>query len=354
MRSALRILILLALMASLAMTLNYAQRLASGPELAIYRDALASEIVAATDRALAQEATPEALAARIAARLDADPRDWVVIDALADLAGERGIPLPDELVDRLQSLRAEDSGMIATAQACGACVMDTAACTISLVLMCRAPVDLTVVGDVAGIANAGTAYASGGEVDDVDLALSVVGLGATVVVVATGGSSLAVKAGAGLARIARNMGRLSEGLTNLARTAVRDGVDWAALPAVRSSGDLTAVIRADALAPLASVLADLTRLQSASGTARALHLLPLVSDANSARRLANAAEALAGPRLVARAELLGPARLMRATVRLSDAALGFAASLVSLLTLIALAIAGAIKSAVLRRLRGAL
>lgn len=354
MRSALRILILLALMASLAMTLNYAQRLASGPELAIYRDALASETVAATDRALAQEATPEALAARIAARLDADPRDWVVIDALADLAGERGIPLPDELVDRLQSLRAEDSGMIATAQACGACVMDTAACTISLVLMCRAPVDLTVVGDVAGIANAGTAYASGGEVDDIDLALSVVGLGATVVVVATGGSSLAVKAGAGLARIARNMGRLSEGLTDLARTAVRDGVDWAALPAVRSSGDLTTVIRADALAPLASVLADLTRLQSATGTARALHLLPLVSDANSARRLANAAEALAGPRLVARAELLGPARLMRATVRLSDAALGFSASLVSLLTLIALAIAGAIKSAVLRRLRGAL
>ena len=354
MRSALRILILLALMASLAMTLNYAQRLASGPELAIYRDALASEIVAATDRALAKEATPEALAARIAARLDADPRDWVVIDALADLAGERGIPLPDELVDRLQSLRAEDSGMIATAQACGACVMDTAACTISLVLMCRAPVDLTVVGDVAGIANAGTAYASGGEVDDIDLALSAVGLGATVVVVATGGSSLAVKAGAGLARIARNMGRLSDGLTDLARTAVRDGVDWAALPAVRSSGDLTAVIRADALAPLASVLADLTRLQSATGTARALHLLPLVSDANSARRLANAAEALAGPRLVARAELLGPARLMRATVRLSDAALGFSASLVSLLTLIALAIAGAIKSAVLRRLRGAL
>lgn len=354
MRSALRILILLALMASLAMTLNYAQRLASGPELAIYRDALASEIVAATDRALAQEATPEALAARIAARLDADPRDWVVIDALADLAGERGIPLPDELVDRLQSLRAEDSGMIATAQACGACVMDTAACTICLVLMCRAPVDLTVVGDVAGIANAGTAYASGGEVDDIDLALSVVGLGATVVVVATGGSSLAVKAGAGLARIARNMGRLSDGLTDLARTAVRDGVDWAALPAVRSSGDLTTVIRADALAPLASVLADLTRLQSASGTARALHLLPLVNDANSARRLANAAEALAGPRLVARAELLGTARLMRATVRLSDAALGFSASLVSLLTLIALAIAGAIKSAVLRRLRGAL
>jgi len=54
MRSLLRILLLLAIMASLALTLHSAQRLATGPELAIYRDALASEIVAATDRALAE------------------------------------------------------------------------------------------------------------------------------------------------------------------------------------------------------------------------------------------------------------------------------------------------------------
>ena len=136
--------------------------------------------------------------------------------------------------------------------------------------------------------------------------------------------------------------------------AIREGIDWAALPALRSTDDLARVIRADALAPLATVAADLTRLQSATGTARALHLLPLVTDAHSARRLANAAEALDGPRLVARADLLGPARLLRATVRLSDAALGFVASLLATLSLIALSIAGAIKSAVLRRLRRAI
>lgn len=353
MRSLLRVLLLLAIMASLALTLQSARRLATGPELAIYRDALASEIVAATDRALAKQATPQTLAARLSARLDETPRDWVVIDALADLAAERGFALPDDLVDRLQRLRAEDGSLLATAQSCAACVMDSAACTVTLVLLCRAPVDLTVVGDIAGIARAGTAYATGGAVDDIDLALSVTGLGATALVVVTGGSSLAVKAGAGLAKIARGMGRLSDGLTGLARAALREGVDLAALPAVRSTDDLARVIRADALAPLATVAADLTRLQSATGTARALYLLPLVTDANSARRLANAAEALDGPRLVARADILGPARLMRATVRLSDAALGFAASLIATLTLIALSIAGAIKSAVLRRLRRA-
>jgi len=197
-----------------------------------------------------------------------------VIDALTGLAGERGIDLPADLVDRLQSLRTADSGLIATAQACGSCLMDTATCTVSLVLMCRAPIDLTVVGDSAGLARGGAAYASGGEVDEVDLALSVVGLGATALVVASGGSSLAVKAGAGLAKIARGMGRVSDGLVAMTRTALREGVDWAALPAVRSADELAAVIRTASFAPLVDVAGNLTRLQSAAGTARALHLMP--------------------------------------------------------------------------------
>lgn len=353
MRALARLVLTLALVTSLVLTLRTGAVIAAGPELAMFRDAVASEIVAATETAVAHEATPERLAARLAERLADDPRDWVVIDALTGLAAERAIDLPPELVDRIQGLRADDSGVIATAQACGACLMDAANCTLSLVLMCRAPIDLTFVGDIAGLARGGAAYVSGGEVDEVDLALSIVGLGATVLVVATGGSTLAVKAGAGLAKIARGMGRVSDGLVSLARTALRDGVDWVALPAVRSADELAAVIRTASFAPLVEVADNLTRLQSAAGTARALHLMPMVSDANTARRLANAAEALDGPRLVARAEILGPARLLRATVRLSDIAISFAASLMAFLTLLALSITGAIKSAVLRRIRRA-
>lgn len=351
MRALARFVLTLALVVSLVMTLRTGAVIAAGPELAVFRDAVASEIVAATETALAEEATPEKLASRIAARLGEDPRDWVVIDALTGLAGERGIDLPPELVDRLQSLRDQDSGFLATAQACAACVMDTASCTVNLVLMCRAPIDLTLVGDLAGLARGGAAYVSGGDVDEVDLALSVVGLGATVLVLVSGGSSLAVKAGAGLAKIGRGMGRISDGLANVTRAALREGVDWAKLPSLRSVDEIGAVLRTDSLAPLVDITSNLTRLQSSVGTARALHLMPLVGDANSARRLANAAEALDGPRLVARAEMLGPARLLRATVRLTDMALGFAASLMAFLTLLAMSIVGAIKSAALRRLR---
>ena len=43
------------------------------------------------------------------------------------------------------------AGLLATAQSCAACVLDAGACTVSLLLLCRAPVDLTPVGDVAGV-----------------------------------------------------------------------------------------------------------------------------------------------------------------------------------------------------------
>jgi hypothetical protein len=351
MRALARLLLTLALVASLVFTLWSGARLATDPAPAMWRDAAASEIVAATESVLAEAATAEALAARIATHLDADPRDWVVLDALTDLARERSIDLPPDLVDRLQMLRAGDSGLLATAQSCAACVMDAGACTVSLLLLCRAPVDLTPVGDVAGIVRAGTAHLAGAEIDEIDLGLSIVGLGATALVLFSGGTSLAVKAGAGLAKVARGAGRLSDGLSGVIRVAVRDGVDWARLPAVRSADDLAAAIRADAFAPLFATATDLTRLQSVTGTARALHLLPLVDGPIAARRLANGAEALGPSRLIAGVDLAGPARMLRATVRFSDLAVQFVGGLCAFLLLLAQSVVGVVKSIALRMAR---
>ncbi len=351
MRALARRLLTLALVASLVFTLWSGARLATDPALAIWRDAAASEIVAATESVLAEAATAEALAARIAVHLDADPRDWVVLDALTDLARERSIELPPDLVDRLQVLRAEDSGLLATAQSCAACVMDAGACTVSLLLLCRAPVDLTPVGDVAGIVRAGTAHLAGTEIDEIDLGLSIVGLGATALVLFSGGTSLSVKAGAGLAKVARGAGRLSDGLSGVIRVAVRDGVDWARLPAVRNADELAAAIRTDAFAPLFSTATDLTRLQGVTGTARALHLLPLVDGPVTARRLANGAEAVGPSRLIAGVDLAGPARMLRATVRFSDVAVQFIGGLCAFLLLMAQAVVGVVKSTALRMAR---
>lgn len=349
LRRLIRRLLLLVLAASFAGTALTGARIAADPGLSPLREAGADWIRAETDRLLAETATPEAVAERMTARLDETPRNWLALDALKDLAEERGIPLPDPLRTRFAMSRAADHGVLAQAASCAACAYDPAQCSLSQVMFCQAPIALTPIGDVAGITRAGVAYASGEAVDGVDLALSVVGLGATVAVIASGGSSVVVKAGAGLAKLARKMGRLSPRLVAMATDAVRTGVDWAMLPAVRSVDELRAVIRTDAFLPLTATLTDLERLRAATDTTTALHLLPLVDDAADARKLAVAAEAL-GPKTVGRAEMLGKARLMRATLRLSDTALTLAASLSALF----LSLAGLVGAGASRRLSRAL
>ena len=349
LRRLIRRLLLLVLAGSFAGTALTGARIAVDPTLSPLREAAAGQIRAETDRLLAEVATPEALAERITTRLDESPRNWLALDALKDLAEERGIPLSDALRTRFAMSRASDHGALAQAQSCAACALDPAQCSLSQVMFCQAPIALTPIGDIAGITRAGMAYAAGDDVDGVDLALSVVGLGATAAVVASGGSSAFIKAGAGLAKLARRMGRLSPRLVAMATDAVRTGVDWATLPSVRSVDELQAVIRTDAFMPLTATLADLERLRTATDTTTALHLLPLVDDAADARKLAVAAEAL-GPKTVGRAEMLGKARLLRATLRLSETSMTLAASLAGLF----LSLAGLIGSGASRRLSRAL
>jgi hypothetical protein len=331
--------LLLVLAGSLATTALTAARIASDPRITAFTDATADQIIAATDRMLAQAATPETLRAHIGNRLAEEPRNWLALDALVVLAAERAIPLPDDLTDAVQIAREDDHGYYATVASCAACAYDPAACSLSQVMICQAPIALSPIGDITGITRAGVAYATGAEVDQIDLALSVVGLGATAAVVASGGSSVVVKAGASLAKLARRMGRLSPRLVDMAMDAVRGGVNWTALPGVRGLDDLTAAIRIHAFAPLTNTLTDLDRLRSATNTTTALHLLPLIDDATDARHLAKAGEAL-GPKLAGRAEVLGKTRLLRATLRVSQTGWALVTALAGLMVSAAMMLAG--------------
>ena len=343
-------LILLAILAgSLAGTTLTAARIASDPLITPFVEASKDQIEAATERMLVTAATPKTLSAHIANRLAETPRNWLALDALVDLAHERKIPLPSALNAAVQTAREDDHSYYATVTSCAACAYDPAQCSLSEVMICQAPIALTPIGDIAGITRAGVAYASGTDVDQIDLALSVVGLGATAAILASGGTSGVMKAGASLAKLAHKMGRLSPRLVEMAMKAARTGVNWASLPAVRGLEDLRAAIRAEAFVPLTNTLTDLQRLNTATDATTALHLLRMVDDAPDARRLANAAEAL-GPKLVGRAEVLGKARLFRATVRFCETAWALGAGLVGLLISIASLIGGIIQNALLKHL----
>lgn len=332
------------LLVSLCLTVWSLAHIATVPGLQPVLTRTADEITAVTDRMMARSATPERLTALINARLAETPRNWVALQALADLAGEQGIALPPAYAPAWD----EDSGILTQAATCATCAYDPSTCTLSNVLICQAPIALTPIGDIAGITRAGIAYSSGAAVDQVDLALSVVGLGATAAVVATGGSSTLLKAGASTARMARRMNLLSPRLVAMTTDTIRTGVDWAALPAVRSADDLAAVVRADAFTPLAAIVTDMERLRAASGTTTALHLMPMIDTATDAGRLARAGEAL-GPRLLARAEVLGKSRLLRATIRVSDTVLGLFAGIIGLAASLASLISGALYTRLLHR-----
>ncbi|MGV8950637.1 MAG: hypothetical protein ACOH2M_05990 [Cypionkella sp.] len=350
LRRLLRLTLTLVLATSMAGTVLTATRIASDPLIAPYTDAAADQIIAATDRMLAAADTPALLQARVVARLAETPRNWLALDALTDLAIERAIDLPPDLLETVRIKREDDHGLYAQTVSCATCAYDPAQCSLSQVMICQAPIALTPIGDIAGVTRAGVAYATGDPVDQLDLALSVVGLGATAAVVASGGTSYTVKAGASLAKLARRMGRLSPRLIEMALDGVRNGVRWADLPRVRSLDDLTAAVRIEAFAPLTSTMTDLSHLTTATNATTALHLLPLVDDAADARRLASAATAL-GPKVVGRAEVLGKARLFRATLRVTKTAVALGAGIIGILLSAAMLIASMIQHALLRRLR---
>lgn len=305
--------------------------LSQTPAAALFVDRGVSELSAAYERALLRDATPEALAARLSDHLDATPRDWVMIAALEDLAQAQGVTLPADLVARRVALDAEDNGWIATGVACAACAWDLRDCTVSGALTCGVAVNLTVLGDLVALTREGGHYIAGSEVDQVDVGIAFVGLAATGLVVLTGGTSLAVKGGAALLRVAHRTGRLAPEILGVFRRAFAFGIDWARLPAVRSADDLVRVARPAVLRPAVAVAQDLGRLNASLGSRQALHLMGAIDTPAEAAALGRAAEAL-GPRTLGTFEMLGKSRFLRLGVRLADEVWAVIAGLFAALT----------------------
>lgn len=350
MRRALRLALSLLLVAALGVSGWNLWQVLHSPAGSWLSDRAAETIAPAMARSMARHGDDAAVLARLDALLAEEPRNWPAIEAVEGVAAERGLGLPAALADRRAALHAADTGFWVTSQRCLACAWDPKACDFSAVLLCRAPVDLTPAGDIAGLLREGANHLAGRPVDEVDLALSLVGLTAVALVPLTAGSSAAVKAGSGMARTAWRMGALAPGLAQPLRRAAREGVDWARLPAARSADDLTALLRPTALRPALALAEDAGRLASAAGPRGALILLSRADTPAEARRIARAAEAL-GPRTLGRMEVLGKSRFLRATLRWSNelwALLsGLAAAFAALLGLVA----SQVGAGVLRRLR---
>ena len=308
------------------------------------------------DRVLARELVRHATPAQVAARLDAllaeAPRNWLAIEAVEEIAAERALPLPDDLIAQREAAWEQDSGLWLGATKCARCMWSAAECELSALLICRAPVDLTPVGDIAGVIRGGSNYALGREVDQVEVILSAIGLGAVGLALVTGGSSLTIKAGAGFAKTAKSMNRLPEALTTPLTRAFREGVDWARIGSVRTADDLTRLMRPEVLRPAVAILDDTGRLTRNTSVLAGLHLMKHVDSPKDMAALARASDAL-GPRTVGTLEILGKSRVLRATMRLADEVWSLVAGLAGMLAALVGLFWSALTSAVLRRLRRA-
>ena len=282
-------------------------------------DRTEAELRVALDRALSRGVTADWLRAEMEAALAAGDLDRVTV--LVRLGQARGLAPGPDLRARIAALEAARTGLAARSATCLRCMADIADCpSLAMIAACGVPFELTILGDVNALRRAGLAAVRGGEVDEVEVTLALVGLAATGALVVTGGASATAKTGATALRVAWRTGGLSPAflaqLTDLARGAVRPRAlaAWA-----RGQGPLEAAVDAARLAALSAVATDLGRVARATSPAQTLQLMAHVESTRDASRLARLAEA-AGPATRGTLDALGKRRAFRLTVRISDLA----------------------------------
>lgn len=350
MRRLARAILLAFALGSLALTLWSGWQVWQSPGLTPLRERTAQEIVAVTDRMMAREATAGRMGDLIAERLAEDPRNWVTLAALRDVVTARGLAVDPAVLAAYDAAWEEDAGVWATAAACGACFLDVSTCSLNTALLCKLPLAITPIDDVRGVGQAAWDFATDQEIDYFDAGVSMVGLAATGLILASGGGSGAVKLGTATAKTARGMKLVSEPMEAMVVRAAKEGVDWGGISLARLVDDPASLVKPAAIKPILQVTGDLGVMYRSTDAVTTLHLMRYIDDAGEARAMARASEAL-GVRTVARAEVLGPSRLMRATLRVGELGWQLTAGLVGLIWAVASMLAGAVQGAGLRGLR---
>lgn len=347
-RRRLYILLRLALLAVTAGALVAALRTA--PFVAPFTERTVAATRIALERAMARTVTPEWLLPRLDGALAAG--DLARADMLAGLAADHAIPLPPDRIAALEALRAAESGWLNGAVDCGRCALDLTECrSVGQLAACGLPLELTPVGDANALRRAAVAAAAGEDVDRLEVGLALVGLGASALVLMTGGGSGVVKVGASGLRVARRMGTLTPAFARVLADAADLPVAWGRLPAyVAGNAPLEAVTDTARLARLGAIAGDIGVIRRNTSTADTLLLLRHVDSAEDAARLARLSDA-AGPATPRVMEVLGKSRAFRAMLRLTDAAMAALALVWALAVQLGTMIAGWMGRAALRALR---
>lgn len=320
-----------------------AQRIASNPLLRPVIERAAQDFAATLEMELARRETGPEIIARLEALLDESPRNWVAIEAVETLAQDLKVALPEQLSQARAAAWEEDSGYLAMAGSCAMCFWDASNCSLSEALICNAPVQMTPIGDLAGLTKAGINAATGNEIDKLDAALSAIGLGATAAGLATGGSSLTLKAGAGFLKMARKMALLSPKLMDFLLDVARRGIRWDEALRLDSLSDPARLLRPEIVRPAAALASDIGRIGARLDPSETLMMLRHIDGPQDARRLADATSVM-GRKAVGTIEVIGKSRFMRAALRMSNEALALVSGLIGTIISLAMALGGMVQA----------
>ncbi|SMX43829.1 hypothetical protein RUA8715_02284 [Ruegeria arenilitoris] len=283
------------------------------------------------EKALSKAASPELIEQRLSARLSETPRDWIAIEALQGVAEDKKIELREATKEQIQAAASEDSGFFKTSGKCLKCALDAAQCELSAVLFCQLPVALTPIGDVSGIVKGGYAYSKGQDVDEVDVILSVVGLTAVAAAYPSAGTSLSIKAGAGMAKLMNSVGALPTSIRKQFVRSFEDGVEWSQVTSVRSIEDLRALIKPAVLNETVEMVSYIGKISGSMSTVDAIYVVKRVDGIEDLVPISRASEALKG-KTVGAMEVMGKNKFIRTTMKWSDEAASVILGLVGLLS----------------------
>ncbi|MFT0213482.1 hypothetical protein VQ643_12885 [Pseudomonas sp. F1_0610] len=287
-------------------------QLATHPYVSFLIDVTEDELQRNIERSLLVFADQTKVEQKLREALLETPADWLVIDLMQEYAQEQKFSLNTALLEQIELRDSEERGYWAAAQDCWQCVRDPEHCPISFAQTCNVVTEMTPVGDVRSLIIEYGHWQNDQEVDQLNVALSVVGLGATAAAVGTVGSSLSIKVGAGFIKAAKNAKRLNSKLTRFLVRNTAGLLDFSKVPKgwVSEPRLLKQAINSEKYQNITQLAGGVGDMLRGAGFARTIKYVNTIDDAHDAAKLGRLAKVSKSRGIVA-LEMMGKNRLFK-------------------------------------------
>ena len=160
------------------------------------------------NKEITKQVSSESVEKRVLSLLNEEPRNWLVLEAVKETAQVYNFNLSSEVLDQYEKLNSQDHSFLVRTKSCAQCALDAAKCSLSAIMLCRAPIDLTPLGDISTLSIEASKHLRGKEIDSINITLSALGLAS----IGLGPKGTTVKLGVSTAKTAKRMGLLSRGM----------------------------------------------------------------------------------------------------------------------------------------------